>query len=99
MQHQPELSAFQVLRLKLSLPVVVGSLILLLYYLKLLQLDSDQARKTIYFSAVLMPLSLLWPIPFNRRLISPLVRYLQGKGSAVEAEKSATEFPWKSAFI
>jgi len=99
MQDQPELSAFRGLRLKLSLPVVVGSLVLLLYYLKLLQLDSNQARKTIYFAAFLMPLSLLWPIPFNRRLISPLVRYLQGNGSAVEAEKSAAEFPFRSSFI
>ncbi len=92
-------SYFQGLNRRLSLPVLVGSGILILYYSKLLHLSAEQLRYTFYFAVAAIPLSMIWPIPFNQWLVRPVIRYLKGTGSALEAEKAAAHFPIRSALM
>ncbi len=99
MAEADERSYFHGLSLRLTLPVILGSAILILYYWKLLHLSGDQLTKTLYFAVVVIPLSVLWPIPLNRRLVHPVIQYLRGAGSAASAERAASLFPLRSAFF
>ncbi len=92
-------SYFHGLKFRLALPVLLGSAILILYYWQLLNLTPDQLKKTFYFALVAIPISILWVIPLNRRLVLPVIRYLKGTGSAREAERAATLFSVRSALL
>ena len=94
-----EPSHFRGLSAKLSLPVLAGSAVLLLYNWKLLHLNADELKKTVYFLSLMVPIALVWPIPLNRRLVRPIILYLKGKGDANAADKAAAAFPIKSAGI
>ncbi|MCI0604879.1 response regulator [bacterium] len=99
MPERVDHSYFHGLTLRLALPVLLGSAILILYYWQLLTLTTDQLKKTFYFAAIAIPLSTLWAIPWNRRLILPVIRYLKGTGSAREAERAAALFSVRSAML
>lgn len=99
MTDQPSQSYFRGLAIKLSIPVLAGAGVLFLYYWKLLHLQGGVIQKTIYFVTVLTVVSLLWPIPINRRLVRPIIAYLKGNASASEAEEAAAKFPARSAFV
>src|SRR3990170_4538549 len=99
MAQAKETSYFRDLPIKLSLPVLVGSGILLLYYWKLVHLKAENIPEILIFAIVSISLSLLWPIPINKRLLAPVTRYLKGTASAEEAEKAAAAFPVYSALV
>src|SRR5919106_4256888 len=99
MSVQVDRSYFHGLKLRLVLPVLFGSAILILYYWQLLSLTTDQLKKSFYFALLAIPISTLWVIPLNRRLISPVIRYLKGMAPAIEAERSASLFPMRSALL
>ena len=92
-------SYFHGLKIRLVLPVLFGSAILILYYWQLLNLTADQLKKSFYFALLAIPVSTLWVIPLNRRLILPVIRYLKGMAPAIEAERSASLFPMRSALL
>ena len=99
MPERVDRSYFHGLKLRLVLPVLLGSAILILYYWQLLNLTTDQLKKTFYFALIAIPFSTLWVIPLNRRLVLPVIRYLKGTGSAKEAERSAALFSLRSALL
>lgn len=91
--------SFRELRRKLALPVLLGSVVLMFYLWELLALNIQQVQKMVLYAAMIGPLSLLWPIPINRKLISPVIEYLKGNGSPDLAEKVARSFPLRSALL
>ncbi len=99
MTDQPSQSYFRGLAIRLSLPVLAGAGVLFLYYWKLLHLHSGVIQQTVYFVTILIIVSLLWPIPINRRLVRPIIAYLKGDASASEAEEAAAKFPARSALV
>jgi signal transduction histidine kinase/DNA-binding response OmpR family regulator len=92
-------SYFQGLRFKLAIPVMVGACILLVYYYKLLHLTFDNMEKALLYVLVVLPVFLLSPVPVNRVLLNPVIRYLKGTGSPHEAEERAAVFPLYSALL
>lgn len=99
MTDQVSESYFRGLAIKLAIPVLAGAGVLYLYYWKLLQLDRAVIQETLYFMTILTLVSILWPIPINRRLVRPIIAYLKENGSATEAEEAATKFPSRSALV
>jgi signal transduction histidine kinase len=99
MPVQVDRSYFHGLKLRLVLPVLFGSAILILYYWQLLDLTTDQLKKSFYFALFAIPISTLWVIPLNRRFVLPVIRYLKGTAPAKEAERSASLFPLRSALL
>src|ERR671918_261323 len=99
MPVQVDRSYFHGLKLRLVLPVLFGSAILILYYWQLLNLTSDQLKKSFYFALLAIPACTLSIIPLNRRLLLPVIRYLNGSAPATEAVRCASLFPLRSALL
>lgn len=94
-----EESYFQGLKFKLAIPVMVGACILLIYYYKLLHLSFDTMEKAFLYVVFVVPVFVWSPVPLNRILLNPVIRYLKGTGNPREAEERAAVFPLYSALL
>lgn len=99
MSHSEQESYFRGLRWKLAIPVAIGSVILILYYYKLLNLSFYAVKKAFLYLLVTLPFYVLIPVPINRYLLDPVIRYLKGAGNVKEAEARAAMFPIYSALV
>lgn len=55
--------------------------------------------KVILLTLITLSVLLLLPIPINRMLLNPVIRYLKGAGSPQKAEERAAVFPLYSAIL
>lgn len=99
LQQSSEQSYFQGLLIRLFLSVWIGVAILFVYAWQILRLDHAGFTRLILFVALAIPVYFLLPLPWNRLLARPIIRYLKGQAEAAECERAASTFPFRSALI